>query len=125
MLHQNVFVVTLFFGASILGAPTQEASSVPEADIGRTIEVSSSIEARSGEYLGGIDMDSACRDQWGTFAYVEQRDNSCNGWKCGIAYPEWVTGLYVDVNRACTKQHGVSAYGWCTTDAWGWGCYKN
>lgn len=125
MFYQIILTSAFFLGASVLGVPTQETASVSKADSAPTSEVVSSLKARTGEYLGGIDMDSACRDEWGTFAFVEQRDNSCNAWKCGIAYPMLVTGLGVDVNRACTKQHGVSAYGWCTTGAWGWGCYKN
>lgn len=119
MLHHTILTAIFCFGASVFSTPVPEANPAPAP------EVASSLEARSGEYVGGINMDAACRDEYGTYAYVDQRDNSCNGWKCGIAYPTVITGLSVDVNRACTKQHGVSAYGWCTTDAWGWGCYKN
>jgi hypothetical protein len=119
MLHQTILTAILFFGASVLSAPAPEANPAP------TPKVALPLVARKGEYVGGIDMDAACRAQWGTYAYSDKRDNTCNGWKCGIAYPIVITGLYVDVNQACTTQHGVSAYGWCTTDASGWGCYKN
>lgn len=119
MLHQTIFAAIFFFGASVLSAPASEANpALPP-------EVAPSLKARSGEYLGGIDMGAACRERWGNAAYAEQRDNSCNGWKCNITGPTPITGIGVDVNRACTKQYGVSAYGWCTTDAYGWGCYKN
>jgi hypothetical protein len=121
MLHATILTAILSFGATVLGAPTSEANPAPIP------ETASSLEARSGEYLGGIDMDTACAEQWGGLGYtdVDQRGNTCNAWNCSVIYPTLITGLSVDVNRACTKQHGVSAYGWCTTDAWGWGCYKN
>lgn len=112
MVHQTILTAVLLLSAGVLGAPAAETAS--------------SLMPRKGEYLGGIDMDAACREQWGNLAYVTQRGNTCNSWTCNIFDPDFpVAGLYVDVNRACTVQHGVSAYGWCTTDASGWGCFKN
>ncbi|OAG05465.1 uncharacterized protein CC84DRAFT_1216813 [Paraphaeosphaeria sporulosa] len=72
----------LAFGASVLAAPAAEAAPVPEANPAPTPEAASSLVARTGEYLGGIDMNTACREQWFRFAYAYQVDNSCNAWKC-------------------------------------------
>lgn len=113
----------LAFGASGLAAPTAEAAPVPEANPAPTPEAMSSLVARTGEGLGGVDMDAACRDQWFRFAYAYWTDDSCNGWKCREDIEYGVAGLYIDVNAACSKQYGVPAYGSCTDGVYGWGCY--
>ncbi|KAL5388906.1 hypothetical protein DPSP01_002612 [Paraphaeosphaeria sporulosa] len=82
MLHLTIFTAMLAFGASVLAAPAAEAAPVPEANPAPTPEAASSLVARTGEYLGGIDMNTACREQWFRFAYAYQVDNSCNAWKC-------------------------------------------
>jgi hypothetical protein len=125
MFRPALFIAMLAFGASVVAAPAAEAAPVPEANPAPTTQAASSLVARTGEYLGGIDMDTACRDQWFRFAYAYQKGNSCNAWNCREDFEYGVASLYVDVNSACTKQHGVSAYGWCTKDAWDWKCYKN
>lgn len=125
MLRSTILTAMLTFGANVLAAPAAEAAPAPEANPAPILDAASSLVARKGEYLGGIDMDAYCRSRWGSFAYADLRDSSCNGWKCNIAYPTVITGISVDVNEACSEQHGVSAYGWCTSGSNGWGCYKN
>ena len=78
--------------------------------------------ALAGTYLGGIDMNRACADQW-RGRYAKQYGNSCDAWKCE-SERDYVQ-LDVDVNAACSSQHGGGAYGYCTSGAWGWGCYRN
>jgi hypothetical protein len=112
MIHQTILTAILLFGTSVLGAPAAEAAS--------------SLMPRRGEYVGGIDMNTACHSQYGDDSYAIQKDNTCNGWGCNDFGDTNLRPLYdVDVNSACTEQHGVSAYGFCNTGAWGWGCYKN
>ena len=78
--------------------------------------------ALAGTYLGGIDMNRACNEQWPR-RYAQQHGNGCDAWKCEANW-DYVQ-LSVDVNRACSKQHGGGAYGYCTSGAWGWGCYRD
>jgi hypothetical protein len=115
MLHQSILTAVLLFGASVVGVPNP--APIPEA--------ASFLVARTGEYVGGIDMNSACADQYGSMSTSDQKGNSCDAWKCVVFGNHPAINLNIDVNRACTKQHGVSAYGYCSTDAFGWGCYKN
>ena len=79
----------------------------------------------SAAYLGGIDMNRACRDQYGNWvAYVSLAGGGCNAWKCAPASGE-ATPRGIDTPRACVNQYGTGAYAQCNGGEYDWGCYRN
>jgi hypothetical protein len=75
--------------------------------------------------LGGIDMNSACRDQYGDWvAYVSLAGGGCNAWKCAPSSGE-ATPRGIDTPRACVKQYGGGAYALCYNGEYDWSCYRN
>jgi len=76
--------------------------------------------------LGGIDMNRACRDQYGGgwVAYVQ--NSGCSGWKCvpGPGNGE-ATPRGVDTPRACGNQYGSGAYALCYSGEYDWSCFRD
>jgi hypothetical protein len=100
------------FGFGALAAPAPAAEPVAAA--------AHALEARSGEYLGGIAMEIICRAQYGATYYPQPRGATCNDWSCtnGDDYRG------VDTPRACSLQYGLSTYAYCSSGINGWGCYR-
>lgn len=78
--------------------------------------------AFAAERLGGIDINSACRAQYGNGYYSLQRGNGCSDWRC-----VGPTGVFfsVDTPAACGRQYGGNTYAYCTTGAYDWACFRN
>jgi hypothetical protein len=76
--------------------------------------------------LGGIDMNRACRDQYGGdwTAYVSLAGGGCNAWKCAYV-PGEATPRGIDTPRACVNQYGGGAYAQCNGGVYDWSCYRN
>jgi streptogramin lyase len=104
-------IMSLSFGA--LAAPAPAAEAVAAA--------AHALEARSGEYLGGIDVNIACREQYGNSYYAAARGGTCNDWKC-TNNGNWFRDM--DTPRACSVQHGLNNYAYCSSGINGWGCYR-
>jgi hypothetical protein len=107
----TILSAILALSASVFAAPTPDANSAV------------ALEARA-TYLGGLDMDQTCRDQWFRFAYVVKSGDTCNSWTCREDIEYGVAGLYIDTPRACVQRYGAGATAKCTGGANGWGCYR-
>jgi hypothetical protein len=111
-MKTTVLYAIMSFGFGVLAAPAPAAGPVAAA--------AQALEVRVGEYLGGLNMDIACREQYGAHFYARSSGGSCNDWSCTKG-----EGHYsVDTPRACHIQHGGNTYAWCTSGVNGWGCYK-
>jgi hypothetical protein len=98
--------------ASVLAAPAAEAAPAE-------------LAPRSGEYLGGIDVNAACWHDYGRDFYAYSTGNSCNDWKC-VYIDDSLGGRYgMDMPAQCARQYGGGVYAWCTTGVNGWGCYRS
>ncbi|RYN42462.1 hypothetical protein AA0113_g6698 [Alternaria arborescens] len=84
-----------------------------------------SVPAAAGARLGGIDMNRACRDQYGMGYPAGTIGNSCNDWQC-ILYNTNFGDLYypVDTPAACKRQYGNNVYAWCQGGWDKWSCYR-
>jgi hypothetical protein len=100
------------FGFGALAAPAPAAEPVAA--------VAHALEARSGERLGGIDVDTACRTQYGLDYYAKSVGITCNDWKCSNGGKD--KGM--DVPKACSYQYGLNVYAFCSSGVNGWGCFK-
>lgn len=101
------------FGFGALAAPAPAAEPVPA--------VAHALEARSGEYRGGIDVNTACRVQYGLNYYAKSVGITCNDWKCTNG-----GGLKsMDTPKACSYQYGLNVYAFCSSGVNGWGCYNS
>jgi hypothetical protein len=74
--------------------------------------------------LGGIDMDRACKDQYGDWWATVEGKETCNSWKC---YPTtgYAIQRSIDTPRACVNQYGAGAYAQCAINAYDWSCFRN
>ena len=101
----------------VLGAATVLAAG------GVTI---SGTAANASTYLGGVDMQRACNEQypgWGLKASVRDRYNAFS-WRCVAPFN---TSMYgIDVNRACVRQYGAGASSGLrsTGDPYSWYCKR-
>lgn len=102
----------LSFGFTALAAPAPAAESVDA-----TVHA---LEARSGEYLGGIDVNTACRVQYGLNYYARSVGITCNDWKCTNGGGD----KSMDTPKACSYQYGLGVYAFCSSGLNGWGCYR-
>ena len=75
----------------------------------------------AAERLGGIDMNRACRDQYGPALYAVRGGNSCNDWYCDTNI---AGGFPIDTPRACVTQYNTNAYAQCVGGANDWSCYR-
>jgi len=103
------------FGFGALAAPAPVAEPVAAA--------AHALEARSGEYRGGINMDQACRVQYSLDYYAKSVGITCNDWKC--TYGNGNVLKSVDTPKACSYQYGSSVYAFCSSGVNGWGCYNS
>ena len=75
----------------------------------------------TAQRLGGIDMQRACRDQYGSVFYAVRGGNGCNDWYCdanvGLENP-------IDVLEACKRQYEGKVLSRCEAGAEGWGCWQ-
>jgi hypothetical protein len=76
--------------------------------------------------LGGIDMNRACRDQYGGSwsAYVSLQGGGCNAWRCAYSGGE-ATPRSIDTPRACVNQYGGGAYALCYNGEYDWSCFRD
>ncbi len=112
-MKTTVLYAITSFGTSVLAAPG--LATKPLAAPAQT------LQARSGEYLGGINMDSACRAQYGPDWRAVSRGNTCSDWSCNIgdSYKS------VDTPQACRIQYGLGNYAYCSAGVYSWGCYSS
>jgi hypothetical protein len=84
------------------------------------------VLAAAASRLGGIDMNRACADQYGSSWGAYLFGTGCNAWKC---YPLPGQGYAlqrgVDTPRACSNQYGGGAYALCYNGEYDWSCYRN
>jgi hypothetical protein len=80
----------------------------------------------AGERLGGIDMQRACRDQYGpTGIATEGFGTSCNAWLCHVLDGHANPPAYsIDTPQACVSQYGSGAYAVCNGGVYDWACYR-
>jgi hypothetical protein len=76
--------------------------------------------------LGGIDMNRACRDQYGGnwVGYVSLAGGGCNAWRCAYTVGE-ATPRSIDTPRACVNQYGGGAYALCYNGEYDWSCFRD
>lgn len=117
--HATVLCALMSVGA--FAAPTAEAAAVAEA---APIAEAAHLAPRAGERLGGVNMDEACRNEYGNQYFAELRGSGCSSWSC--AYLNFlVRGLSIDVPAQCARQYGGGVYAWCNAGANNWGCYRS
>ena len=102
----------LSFGFTALAAPSPAAEPVSAA--------AHALQARAGEYLGGIDVNTACRVQYGLKYGAKSVGITCNDWKCS----DGGSDRSMDVPKACSYQYGLGVYAFCSSGINGWGCYR-
>ena len=77
----------------------------------------------AAQYMGGIDMNEACREQHGSWYHAEWERDDCNAWKC---YTTNGSGgvQSIDTNRACKVQYATDrAFALCKNGWDDWGCW--
>lgn len=110
MLANPSAVLSAIVSCLTLGA---FASTIPGED---------RVALQRRSWLGGIDVDFACKVQNGDNWHAKAVGSKCNGWVC-----EDYTGksTSVNMNVACVSQHGLNqAYAKCSPDrVWNWSCH--
>jgi hypothetical protein len=126
MLPTTLLAAILTFGASVLAAPASEAAPAPDANHAPASETVPALAARSGEYLGGLDLNNACQVQYhADTAYAEKRGDGCNAWSCANDNPNnFFYYLSIKMGDACVRAYGNPTYAWCEKGAYDWGCYR-
>ena len=112
-MKSAVLYAIVSFGFGVLAAPAPAAEPVAAAV--------HALEARSGEYLGGIDVNFACREQYGVSYWAVSRGATCNDWSC-TNNGSWFRDM--DTPRACSYQYGLNVYAYCSSGVNGWGCHR-
>jgi hypothetical protein len=115
MLFPMPLITILTVSTIVLATPVSDLNPSLAAD---------TLASRANEYLGGIDLDSACRDQWFRFAFLVQSGNSCNAWTCSEFIEYNISGLGINMGEVCAKTYGNGVYAWCEKGAYDWGCYR-
>jgi hypothetical protein len=111
-VHTTILCAIISFGFDVIAAPAPAA----EPDAG----AAPALEARSGERLGGIDMDWSCKDQYGLGWEDTRNGDSCNAWSCKNS----IYKKSVDTPRACSVQYGPNVYAYCSTGWDNWSCFR-
>jgi len=119
-------IVCALMSASVLAAPAAEPAPKAEAAPVPIAEAApAELAPRSGEYLGGINVDAACQKEYGSDFYAYSTGNSCNDWKC-IWIGDPLGGRYgMDMPAQCARQYGGGVYAWCTKGVNDWGCFRS
>lgn len=85
------------------------------------------VAPTAGARLGGIDMNRACRDEYGSYFSADRKGNndSCNDWFCrNNLSGEGNQGGGINTPRACVSQYGSGAYAVCNGGVFDWSCYR-
>jgi hypothetical protein len=101
--HTTLLCAIISFGVGIRAAPA--------------------LEARAGEYLGGIDMERACHDQYYYFYYALSYGDTCDAWSC-LESTGNAPRRPIDTPAACVSQYGKGVYAACNGGRYGWGCFR-
>jgi hypothetical protein len=123
MLPTTVLTAILIFSASVLAAPAPEAAPALDANPAPALEAApAALVARAGEYLGGVDLNDACRVQYNRPNAVAVRDgDGCSNWTC---YSDIWRYRGIAIGDACARAYGNPTYAYCTKGAYDWGCYR-
>ncbi|KAH8884327.1 hypothetical protein GQ53DRAFT_880046 [Thozetella sp. PMI_491] len=71
-------------------------------------------------WLGGVDVDGACKIQYGDSWSADRNGGGCYDWVCKNGDDR----ENVNMNVACVSQYGVNkAYAGCGRTVWDWACY--
>jgi hypothetical protein len=93
--------------------------------LGGLVGVGAASPAHAGVYLGGVDMQGACNNQYpgmGLRAVVLDQRNAYS-WVCTSP---WGYRQGIDVTRQCRVQYGWSAYAglWDSRNPYSWFCQR-
>jgi len=111
MLFTSTIIATIL-ASMAMAAPAADAAADTTAPV---------LEVRA--LRGGVDVDEACRQQFGGNYGALQTGNGCDGWKCVVDGRH--RGINMDLY--CTMKYGGDALAKCDEGWWGgvynWECH--